>query len=499
MKKATKAVLIGAGVIGGLLLADKAVSALQGGSGGSLGGNDQPYDSTVTDPSNPFSRIDPNNRDSYFIIDPNTGGVVGPDGGNGNSGNGGVNDPNAGDTTIPNEPGATYPTESSPSLWSNPLVQGAAFAGGYLAVEGAVRGTKALFRNKAATGEARAKATEEAVKLERSNPIERVREKLGFKSSEARPAEELLRGTQTVPEDFAATKTEVRGSGKVVSENPRGKVSEAAGKAGEVATKALIVGHVVNRGFGAWNEYGQQFLEPRTGFEQTLFGSGPSAVSTAKATAVTATAATSDILGDLFAFTTGLVYRPKTSDERRSDQLTGFFASEREILEGLKDPGSFLRGLVGYDQVQEAVGASSAASQVPTSQQTSTQVSALVSGSDRTKLYAENLLAGKEGRYSTNLSTGVTTVKGGGKTTIILPGPVQSNPQTVAQVNALKSQGLNNAQIINAVVSGSSGGSSKSSSKSSTPTPTRTSSGKVTYGSNANYFKAHPKQKPKKY
>lgn len=332
-------------------------------SGAALGGED----TSVTAEGNPFASLDPNYQypetsTPYFEVTPE--GTVTPISINPDTGAittisaEGINTDNNGDgaaTAAPGEGAIADP--NAPKWYDNPLAQGALFAGGYLAAESGYNVIKGkLFKGTPKTDVPTA-GSNKGLDLEKT-PFEGVRDKLGFEGS-AKPQEEILRAKYTTDSDFSvrgekiAEGGKLRDTGEFKAEVGGGKSKIA--KAGETATKALIVGHVIDRSFGAWNDYGTQLLESK---QRNIPGGVETYItpeSKAKAVAFTGAKATTDILGDLFGFTTGLVYRPHTETENREGQMEGWFASERELWEGIKNPGEFISSLTGFGEVKRAV------------------------------------------------------------------------------------------------------------------------------------------------
>ena len=106
-------------------------------------------------------------------------------------------------------------------------------------------------------------------------------------------------------------------------------------KASKLLGKVLIVGHVLDRSFTSFDEYGADYLEPRYNEKGEVVGS--TFASTIKATYATGVTASLGVLGDLFGLGTGLIYRPETNAELQKGTTTGWFATERELYSLGKD------------------------------------------------------------------------------------------------------------------------------------------------------------------
>lgn len=359
MKKNTKILLAVGGLGAAIFAADKAgLFAGNAESGGSLGGSD---DNSLTTDDNPFAKIDPNyqypSETPYFYINPD-GSVtpVTPT----DDGSVYASDDTGAYVTDPADFGDQINNSPSPTWYDNPLLAGAAFAGGYLAVEGGIKGVKKLTQKSGAKDLIKAET-----KGAKTNAKDVVREKLGFKTDVVAPQEEILRAKYTTDADFA--------KGAKTTETAKSNLKGKAKGAGEAVGKAIIVGHVADRSFGAWNEFGSSYLEPRYNAQGEV--SGATIGSTAKAVGVTGAVAATDVVSDLFGFATGLIYRPKTTSDRYAGNY-GWFASEKELLEAIKDPFNALKGMTGYNEIAKALGYSDKVS----SSNANTQTSSLFGG-----------------------------------------------------------------------------------------------------------------------
>lgn len=466
---------------------------------GSLGGTDD----SITAEGNPFARIDPNyqypNGAQYFYIAPD--GSVSPTPTNPDTGETTIITPE-GDSTSTAGPASTggYTDPTAMKWYENPLIQGAGFAAGYLAVEGTIAGVKKI--NSKASGDklvTEAKATSEAkLKSTEKSPMNEVREKMGFRANERLPEQDILRAKYTTEADFSSGKiSEVKGTGKIMSEEPsaakikvgEGKIGKAAGSTAEAAGKALIIGHVVSRSFNAWNEYGSSYLE------QGGLGGGSTLGSTAKATAVTGAVAGTGILGDLFSFGTGLIYRPGTSAEDRKGETTGWFATEKDLWgvgsDALRDPGQVLSGITGAGEVKKAItgsdfnyksnGASSTGSAVNTAP---------------APLYTSSAEGLKVSAYSTPAPSSKTS-SNVNSSSVAQKSSSSSSQSSSAALNAFTAAATT-AYGVSTVKSSSSGGSSSSKSSSSSsssasaskPTTTSTASAPKTSSASNSFTSA---------
>lgn len=321
MKKQTRNILIGTTVLGTIALAiankDALANFFGGEAPGSLGGQDELGEDAPLGYSGftPEQTYDP----STFFYDPYPTPAPAPDdaGTDGTEGS----DPNIDPFFVDDTSEAG--TGSGGSDFGNELLAGAAFAGGAVAVEAAARGIKSKLKKP---------------KLPEAPRLETPESRIG-------------RARNQVPDEIAGLK----GAGKKpVAPKPTSTKLKTAGRsAGRAVGKGLILGHVLGRSAEAFNEYGTAYLEPRFNAEGEYAGS--TLGSTAQAVGATALVASGNIASDLFAFASGLVYRPPTNNPEYEGQQTGWFATEKEIIEGLKQPKEFLKSLVGYDAVRELV------------------------------------------------------------------------------------------------------------------------------------------------
>jgi len=345
---------VGAAAYLGLTMLAKASGGDNSNPQGTLGGD------SLTAEGNPFARIDPNSYPSqgssmdpvndYFLVQPD-GSVVktetDPSSGDFWTGANPSDpqfsyDPNAGSQPA-NQPGANI---AAPKWYDSALGQALIFGGGIAAGDIAIRGAsgklKDVFKGPSAKDLELGASVKEGPLRASRNPSEKIFDDLGIPRYS--PEGKLIEARALTDADV------VRGP----------KLGEKLGQAGEVAGKALIVGHVVNRMFGAYNEYGTQLLEQKGGYTPGEgYASYITPESKAKAVGMTAAKGTTNILADLFGFTTGLVYRPETKLQDLQGQKTGWFATEQDLYDyakyGLQDPMGALKGLFGYDQLAAAV------------------------------------------------------------------------------------------------------------------------------------------------
>lgn len=370
MKKSTKTMLaIGAAGAAAYFLFNKNLSGADAQeAGGSLGGDD-----SLTNDDNPFARIDPNYQypsepvNNYFLVNPD-GSVVPTDGTFG---------PTDGYTS--SDGSSDGGTGSSDSVGSTSLMdvfkQGIIWGGGYLAV---TEGFKALKAPKNLKQIAETDViNNKKINTKSKTPEGKIRDSLGFKANERLPAQDIMQAKFTTDTDFSLSKS-TRGKGgklkttepvlktKILGTEPV-KTPSKAGKVAKGAGKVLIVGHVIDRTFGAWNEYGSTLIEPRINKDGET--KGATIGSTAKAVGFTGLQASSDILGDLFGFATGLIYRPKTSAESQEDTTTGWFATEKDLFNMgkgmIQTPKETFSAITGIGELNKAFTGSSTISTKP--------------------------------------------------------------------------------------------------------------------------------------
>lgn len=484
MKPNTKTLLI-IGALGAAAVYAASKSSAFNDSGaegaGMLGGDD-----SITAEGNPFARIDPNyqypNGQEYFYISPD--GSVSPTPTNPDTGETTIITPQGDSTSIVGPASTGETTDPGSMKWyENPLIQGAGFAAGYLAVTEGISGVKKISSKSAgqklvtegtAKSEAKFKGTEKS-------PMNEVREKMGFRANERLPEQDILRAKYTTEADFSKGKiSEIRGTGKTLSSEPS-TIKSKVGGAAETAGKALIIGHVVSRSFNAWNEYGSSYLEARTNNQGEV--KGATLGSAAKAVGVTGAVASTNILGDLFGFATGLVYRPKTDAEEFKDQTFGWFATEKDLFtvgkDALKDPGQVLSGLTGAGEVKKAITGSDFAYKSSGSSSTGKSVNTAPA-----PLYTSSAEGLKVSAYSTPAPSSKTSSN------------VTSNNVSSASKSSSSSSGLNaftsaatSAYGVSTVKSSSGGSSSSKSSSSSasnvSKATTTTTAPKTSSSSNA--------------
>lgn len=388
MAKSKIGLLIGIGAIAGAgyLLLKSVNAGADSEAGGTLGGSDEYGDDSLTNPDNPFARIDPNYQypsggadNPYFSvipegavvptpINPMDGSITSPTPGGTETIYPGGESGMQGDMTNLSGQDATIASPDAAKWYDNPLAQlaigGALFTAGGIAVEkGIKRFSKPTGDQLYAKGEVKGVKTSE-------NPTEVINKKLGVNSDARMPESEITKAKYTTDSDFSISKSKVSTTGKVqespqitsIKEKPtvevtaKGKTTTA--KAGEVAGKALVIGHVIDRSFGAFNQYGASYLDYNLGSAR------PTAGSALKAGAVTGVVATQNIAKDIFNIGTGIVYRPKTFGKMTQEEgtITGLFATERELVLGLKNPKEFISGLTGYGEVKTSLGYDTASS-----------------------------------------------------------------------------------------------------------------------------------------
>ncbi len=398
MKGSTKGLL----VLGGLAAAGIAAYSVMGAGGdgaageGSLGGNDD----SLTNEENPFARIDPNAQyrgaqNPFMVTDPETGAVITD---NPASDTGGydlpgsvtgadVPDPGAGGTY-----GANGGTGGEPwyNTWYGQL---GLLTGAGLATEAAFVGAKKGYetyrakRTEELTGKAGAKdpalreAATDKSPLREKNPVEKIRDVTAGKGDARDPMAKIREGKFVTDADVSMRSTQdpfgrvsekpvniklTEAGAKFTDAKPIGVKGDAAkiqvktsgAKVGETVGKGLVIGHVIGRSFGAYNEFGEAYLQPRYATDAkgnpTGEVKGATLSSTGKAVAVTGAVASTDIAADLFAFGSGILYRPGTSDKRREGQETGWFATERELWGMIKNPIDAAKGLTGIPEAVRA-------------------------------------------------------------------------------------------------------------------------------------------------
>jgi hypothetical protein len=366
--KAGKALLIAGGIIAGVYAISKTAEAMGAGgagAGGALGGSED-MGKGLEDRGG-FAGIDPNaqyQNNEHFYINPD--GSIVPIQENPDTGEVTTTKPDGSLETIfpastiglTSEPPAPQPSSfwgqvkeaaSSPFTWV-PIA-------GFAAYEAGKYGVKKYQESKIPKAENLVNKAEVKGVPATKQPLQEVRESVGLKG-EPTPTEKIMQAKYVTDADISRVSPKVSEGITAPKTSEMGGVKKVTvGKAGAIAGEALIVGQVIQRSFGAWNEYGISYLPQDT---------KPTVKATAQAVGVTGVVASQGIATDIFNLATGVVYRPKTGQfgqfKQEEGTATGWFASEKDIWEAITHPKEALSGLTGYGEVKKALGQSEAAS-----------------------------------------------------------------------------------------------------------------------------------------